>query len=374
MSISPEQFPQSPDSLASGSDQPRQQAGDPPTSPPSADPATSGDSEITASSAEGSSSVEGGSPAEGSSPAEATPSSPATSPADDLSSPSPVAEGSEEGGEKAQEGANEEGGEPPSDAAADNRPGPIPAPSEPMQYRAIGLVRGRYIASADQFTQGILLTTDGTVIDAVLLGRIMSLVKNHLNLEEEHLWVAYPRTRQKDGNLHAQIVGVWEPETLAPASEQATESAEPPAPIVDGYFSVRGEVIFQSQEQEYLIIKIRQAARKANEKPKFFKLKLKGTLQAKAVGHFWELDVLREANALVIQDGKDIGPLPGKKPMKKPFKSRRPGGGGKPYRSSQPPRKGPPRAPAGTPPTRKEPLSKPIVKRRPPNNAPEGGS
>lgn len=371
MSISPEQFPQSPDSLASGSDQPRQQAGNPPISPPPADPAASGDSEITASAAEGSTS------AEGSSPAEATPSSPATSPAGEAASPSPVAEGSEEGGEGAQEGASEEGGEPSSETSADNRHGPIPAPSEPMQYRAIGLVRGRYIASADQFTQGILLTTDGTVIDAVLLGRIMSLVKNHLDLEQEHLWVTYPRTRQKDGNLHAQIVGVWEPETLAPATAQAAESAEASAPIVDGYFSVRGEVIFQSSEQGYIIVKIRQAARKPDEKPKFFKLKLKGTLQAKAVGHFWELDVLREANALVIQDGKDIGPLPGKKkPMKKPFKPRRPGGGGggKPYRSSQPPRKGPPPAPAGAPPARKEPLAKPIVKRRPPNNPSEGGS
>ncbi len=371
MSISPEQFPQSPESLASGSSQPRQQAGNSPTPPLPADPAASGDSEIALSSAEGSSF------AESSSPVEATPSSPTTSSADEISAPSPIAQGSEESGEKAQEGANAEGSEPPSDPEADNRLGPIPAPSEPMQYRAIGLVRGRYIASADQFTQGILLTTDGTVIDAVLLGRIMSLVKNHLNLEQEHLWVAYPRTRQKDGNLHAQIVGVWEPETLAPAGAQAAESAETSAPIVDGYFSVRGEVIFQSSEQEYLIVKIRQAARKPNEKPKFFKLKLKGTLQAKAVGHFWELDVLREANALVIQDGKDIGPLPGKKkPMKKPFKPRRPGGGGggKPYRSSQPPRKGPPGGSGATPPARKEPLAKPIVKRRPPNNAPEGGS
>ncbi|MHC5730419.1 MAG: hypothetical protein ACYTXY_41190, partial [Nostoc sp.] len=35
-----------------------------------------------------------------------------------------------------------------------NRQQPIPPPSEPMQYRAIGLVRGRYHASSEQFTQG----------------------------------------------------------------------------------------------------------------------------------------------------------------------------------------------------------------------------
>lgn len=66
---------------------------------------------------------------------------------------------------------------------------PIPPPSEPRQYRAIGLVRGRYQASEEQFTQGTLYTPDGVEIDAVLLGRVMSLVKKHLDLNEEHLWV-----------------------------------------------------------------------------------------------------------------------------------------------------------------------------------------
>ena len=89
-----------------------------------------------------------------------------------------------------------------------------------MQYRAIGLVRGRYHASSEQFTQGTLLTTDGVELNAVLLGRIMSLVKNHLDLEKEHLWVVYPRTRQENDTLHLQIVGVWEPENLA---KQPTE-------------------------------------------------------------------------------------------------------------------------------------------------------
>ncbi|HBY78302.1 MAG TPA: hypothetical protein DEG47_15155, partial [Cyanobacteria bacterium UBA11148] len=81
---------------------------------------------------------------------------------------------------------------------------PIPPPSEPMQYRAIGLIRGQYMPSADQLTRGTLVSSDGTLIDAVLLGRVMSLVKNHLSLDQSHLWVVYPRTRQEDGNLHVQ--------------------------------------------------------------------------------------------------------------------------------------------------------------------------
>src|SRR5689334_206695 len=47
-----------------------------------------------------------------------------------------------------------------------NRQQPIPPPSEPMQYRAIGLVRGRYHASSEQFTQGTLLTADGVQLNA----------------------------------------------------------------------------------------------------------------------------------------------------------------------------------------------------------------
>lgn len=342
MSISPEQFPQSPESNASGSSQPRQQASNSHMYPP----------DMALSSAE-------------------NPTNPNTENTDEISSPSPIAQANQESGEKAQAAAADSCQQ--SEPRAESRLGPIPAPSEPMQYRAIGLVRGRYIASANQFTQGILLTTDGTVIDAVLLGRIMSLVKKHLDLEKEHLWVTYPRTRQKDGTLHTQIVGVWEPETLTPAEAKNVSSAELSAPIVDGYFSIRGEVIFQSQEQEYLIVKIRQAARKPNEKPKFFKLKLKGTLQAKAVGHFWELDVMRQANTLVIQNGKDIGPLPGKKkPTKKSFKPRR-GAGGKQHRGSKQPRKAHQKN-GSPPPARKESVAKPIVKRRPPHNPPQGGS
>ncbi|MGL5195357.1 MAG: hypothetical protein ACRC8Y_17385, partial [Chroococcales cyanobacterium] len=72
------------------------------------------------------------------------------------------------------------------------RPHPIPLPSEPKQYRAIGLVAGRYQPSEEQFTRGNLITPEGTAIDAVLLGKVMSLVKNHLSDQEDHLWVVYP--------------------------------------------------------------------------------------------------------------------------------------------------------------------------------------
>ncbi len=267
---------------------------------------------------------------------------------------------------------------------------PIPPPSEPMQYRAVGLVQGIYTPSEEQFTKGMIVTADGTEIDAVLLGRVMSLLKNHLNLEDAHLWVVYPRTRQEDGNLHAQIMGVWEPEKLsshnAPPSEAEAATEPPEAPteeataaptaslpdVKDGYFSIRGEVIYQSQEEDpYIVVKIRQAARKANDKPKFFKLKLKGTLEGKAVGHFWDLHIQREGQALLIETGNDVGMLrpkkfPGKKGGKKPFQKKGRFGGKKPGDPNRPPR--PDRPAASAPPQRKEPLAKPVKRNVPPKS------
>ncbi|MDM9585773.1 MULTISPECIES: hypothetical protein [unclassified Nostoc] len=243
-----------------------------------------------------------------------------------------------------------------------NRQQPIPPPSEPMQYRAIGLVRGRYHASSEQFTQGTLLTPDGVELNAVLLGRIMSLVKNHLDLEKEHLWVVYPRTRQENDTLHIQIVGVWEPENLAKNSTDEDESdlelqeletlddglsenselnttaLKPSSEVADGGFSVRGEVVYQSFDAKSLVVKIRQAPRKSTDKPKYFKLKLRGVLTTKAVGKFWDFQAKREADVLIVEKAEAIADLPKKR--KPPFKGGpRAGIGGAGGRKPFPPRR-----------------------------------
>lgn len=280
------------------------------------------------------------------------------------------------------------------DIPAVMRQHPIPPPSEPRQYRAVGLVRGRYTQSEEHFTRGMLIAADGTAIDAVLLGRVMSLVKNHLDLEQEHLWVVYPRTRQEDGNLHAQIMGVWEPETLKKPSETSSDEESPVSEeiessltssipslpesepnVEDGYFSIRGEVIYQSHDREkYVIVKIKQAPRKNEDKMKFFKLKLQGDLATKAIGFFWDFHVKLQADNLIIQQANNIGALPIKKrkfpPGEKPPGFR--GGGNKrPYTRSKPSGDGAPvgrpniKPSASAPPALKEPLPKPVKKPKP---------
>ena len=90
----------------------------------------------------------------------------------------------------------------------------------PCSSRAIGLVRG-YVSTDRNPINSIEVPCtpeEGAAIDSVLLGRVTSLVKKHIDLETSHLWVVYPRTRRNEDNedqdLHLQIVGVWEPETL----------------------------------------------------------------------------------------------------------------------------------------------------------------
>jgi len=89
---------------------------------------------------------------------------------------------------------------------------PISPVTEPMQYRAIGVVRGTYVPEdPDQLTRGTLQAEDGTEIEAVVLGRVLTLMRRHLDLSKPHLWVAYPRFRDPE-KLHLQLVGDRHPE------------------------------------------------------------------------------------------------------------------------------------------------------------------
>ncbi len=199
---------------------------------------------------------------------------------------------------------------------------PIPPPGEKMQYRAIGLIEGQYIPSPEHFTRGVLRTSDGLELNAVLLGRVMSLVRKHLQPERNYLWVVYPRTRDKSEDLHVQLMGVWAPEEMG---QTLPEGARPA--VVPDWFSIRGEVVFQSQEKGFIIVKIRQSGKKTSAspssqrskdsvpptriapKPQAFKLRLIGSLPGKGVGNFWDLQVRRRGSLLYVEAGTPIGPV-----------------------------------------------------------------
>lgn len=219
---------------------------------------------------------------------------------------------------------------PPPEPEAPPEPqplGPIPIPSERMQYRAIGLIKGKYVASEEQFNRGDIALEDGTLIDAVLLGRVTSLIKKHVDLETPHLWVVYPRTLYKEENepaLHMQIVGIWEPETLsAKKAEQDEEegpgilSSEAAEEKHCDRFSIRGEVAKYSEEDSEIVINIVQKSKSESAKPKRpFKLLVKGTLNGRTTGYFWDLEVEREGGLLILKSAKSIAVVPPKKKSK----------------------------------------------------------
>ena len=184
---------------------------------------------------------------------------------------------------------------------------PITPVTEPTQYRAIGVVRGVYVPTdAEQLTRGIIRTAEGAELEAVVLGRLLTLMRRHLNLEEPHLWVVYPRSRE-DGGLHLQMVGVWEPSTLAP--DQEAGSSTDALPEGDDYFSVRGELIYTRPETGDLVVKVRVMPRPDGSRPVPFKLQLKGEVPLEHLRHFVALNLRRTDQFLQLESFEVIGPV-----------------------------------------------------------------
>ncbi|MEB3200096.1 MAG: hypothetical protein VKK62_06180 [Synechococcaceae cyanobacterium] len=214
---------------------------------------------------------------------------------------------------------------------------PISPVTEPTQYRAIGVVRGRYVPSSpDQLTRGVIHTADGSELEAVVLGRLLTLMRRYLDMAEPHLWVVYPRCRE-EGKLHLQMVGVWEPSTLdlaaadgpdsgttAELEQAAPAAAEPEIPAAsaiqatstldslpegDDYFSVRGELIFTRPETGDLVVKVRQQPRADGSRPTPFKLQLRGEIPLEHLRHFVALDMRRQGQQLCLEKLEVLAPI-----------------------------------------------------------------
>ena len=155
--------------------------------------------------------------------------------------------------------------------------------------------------------------------------------------------MVYPRTRREvepedEQDLHFQIVGVWEPETLGlPGESPRTPEAEapseaPPAPVPswptveDNVFSIRGEVVKCDPDQALITVKIVQGLKRTPGGAKSFKLTLKGQIEGRTVGYFWDFQVKRDARVLVVETASVVGIVPPKKRAKGSGGGKRPGG------------------------------------------------
>lgn len=177
-------------------------------------------------------------------------------------------------------------------------PQPIPNPSHPKQYRAIGIIKGKYQPFEPVLTKGKLISLSGQNIDAVLLGKAISVVKNHVDLSQNQGWIVYPHTAfEQNNSLHLQIVGVWQPNSFNQV--QIT--------FPDDFFSIRGEVVYSSRREEIVIVKIYVHQFVKSKHSSFFKLQLKGKIPDHTIKHFYDFAVFLQEDQLVIKQYVDLG-------------------------------------------------------------------
>lgn len=247
---------------------------------------------------------------------------------------------------------------------------PIPPVSEPQQYRAIGLVRGVFVPQdSDLPTRGRLLTSDGCDLEAVVLGRLLTLMRRHLDISQPHLWVVYPRCRD-DKSLHLQLMGVWEPSTLSKDDEAMEPTPDDSLPEGDDYFSLRGELIYTRPESGDVVLKVRQLARADGTRPTPFKLHLSGTIPMEHLRHFVAIEGRRQGQLLAVDRYEVIAELPQR--GNRGGKARRGGGsggdrrGGGERRGGKPDsRSGAPESRSATPGAAPRPHSRAVIRPRP---------
>ena len=181
---------------------------------------------------------------------------------------------------------------------------PIPKVTNKYQYRAIGIINGKFIPhNDDKLNRGYLTDKKGEKIETVVLGKALSLLKKHIDLKKSYYWVVYPKNKSTQ-NLHLQVAGIWDPYQLNnfPNDSSETDFSKllDELDLIDNYFSVRGELVFVNTKKKEIVIKICSASKLKNLKSKNFKLVIKGELTLKLLNSFVSLDIIRDGNALKL--------------------------------------------------------------------------
>ena len=179
---------------------------------------------------------------------------------------------------------------------------PIPKVTNKLQYRAIGIVNGKFSPNnSEQLNRGFLTDNKGEKIETVILGKALSLLKKHIDLKKNYFWVVYPKNKNTQ-NLHLQVAGIWDPYQLNdfPNNSSKTNFSKllKELDLKDNYFSVRGELVFVNTQKKEIVIKINSVSKLKNLKNKNFKLVIKGELSLELLNSFVSLDINRDGNAL----------------------------------------------------------------------------
>ena len=188
---------------------------------------------------------------------------------------------------------------------------PIPQVTDPLQYRAIGIVNGKFTPhDGEQLNKGLITDNKGEKIETVVLGKALSLLKKHIDLNKNHYWVVYPKNKNTQ-NLHLQVAGVWDPFQFNDLPNNSSKinfsKLLEELDLKDNYFSVRGELVFVNKPKKEIVIKICSTSKLNNLKNKNFKLSIKGELSLEFLNNFVSLDVNRDGNSLKLLNYKVIG-------------------------------------------------------------------
>ena len=178
---------------------------------------------------------------------------------------------------------------------------PIQEVTNKLQYRAIGIVKGNYKPNnVDQLNRGKLTDEEGKILETVILGKALALIKKYINLEKDYFWIVYPRNKNIS-NLHLQVAGIWDPYTLNKVennTEKNTNALLEEFNLNNNYFSIRGELVYVNKQKKEIIIKICSSSHSKRSKYSTFKIIIEGEISLKFLKHFVSLDVIRDGSTL----------------------------------------------------------------------------
>jgi len=181
---------------------------------------------------------------------------------------------------------------------------PIPKVTNQLQYRAIGIVNGKFIPlSSEKLNRGFLSDEKGEKIETVVLGKALSLLKKHIDLKKSYFWIVYPKNKNTQ-SLHLQVAGIWDPYQLNKLQNDSSKTnfskLLEELDLKNNYFSIRGELVFVNTQKKEFVIKICSASKLENLKNKNFKLVIKGEISIGLLNSFLSLDVTRDGNSLKL--------------------------------------------------------------------------
>ena len=178
---------------------------------------------------------------------------------------------------------------------------PIQEVTNKLQYRAIGIVKGIYKPNNEgQLNRGTITDKEGKIINTVILGKALSLIKKYINLENNYFWIVYPRNKNTN-DLHLQVSGIWDPFKLNKVDNNLEKD---PNEILEelnlnnNYFSIRGELVYVNTQKKELVIKICSSSTSKRLKSTIFKIIVEGEISLQFLNNFVSLDVIRNGNIL----------------------------------------------------------------------------